>query len=79
MSSFTVFIFEKAGLEIIVQLQSTHDQTTNQHVHMASKHDAWEKFMTHLEMLIFDKSIATCFGATFDKFLHSGRCRNKFR
>jgi hypothetical protein len=23
----------------LVQLQSTHDQTTNQHVHMASKHD----------------------------------------
>jgi hypothetical protein len=50
MSSFTIFKFKNASLEIMVQLQSTHDQTTNQHVHMASKRDVWEKFMTHLPM-----------------------------
>jgi hypothetical protein len=67
MSSFTILRFENASLERMVLLPSTHDQTTNQHVHMASKHDVWAKakFITHLAMRIFDKFVATCFGATF--------------
>jgi hypothetical protein len=76
---FTILRFENANFEKMVQLRSTHDQTTNQHAHITSKHDAWAKFMTHLAMWIFDEYVATCFGATFDKSLHSGRCRNKFR